>query len=989
MRRACSIAIWLLLTAAVCTALRADTPDGYTRHLWQAPDGLPEQTVQAFAQTPDGYLWIGTTGGLLQFDGAHFTLFDRQNTPALRESSVFCLMVARDGALWIGTEGGGLVRYQNGHFSSWTTHDSLSNDFVRTLAQDAHGVIWVGTDNGLLHVEGSTAATERLVRDDNTSAIPALAVHAIYPDREGNLWVGGSRLLRLTGKTASEFVLRGEASQNRVKSIVQTHDGAIWVGTVSGLNRMLPGQPSFERVAGVSGTVRILRQTSDGVLWIGTIGQGAFEYSAGNLIQINAPNMLPSNTVLNFFEDGEKNLWIGTQTGMMRLTRTPVSIVPLPKANDSDFGTIYQDRDGSFWIGSTLLFHMAGGSVTPQPLPGLNGIHVRNVLRDRSGVLWAGTDGGGVFRLAPNHVTRFTTQDGLSNNFVRVMTQDRDGSMWVATDEGINHIVADSMAGIAGNDAKFRIVPYQMRNGLAYFSTRSLLEDRAGDLWIGTDRGLSHMHKGSFVSDAATLELAQMKVWAIHEDVDGGLWFGTRNNGLFRLRDGRMAHYSAEDGLAGNAIYQIVEDAAGHFWMSGPNGISLANRHELDAQADAPLRHFALTFYSISEMGSNTEIYGGTQPSGCITTAGDVWFPSNRGPIHILPLQKSLLPPPPLRIQDILTDGRLAPISDPIVLQPGTSRLEFAFTPIRLSSQKGLRFHYQLEGFDHDWSTTTSARTADYTNLPPGRYRFRVQTFDVGNPGAATEAALDVVQLPHFYRTWWFITSSILFAGLVIFAAYQYRVRQVRSRFEAVLEERSRLAREMHDTVIQGCTGVSALIEALSMENSGKADSTGLLDFARLQLRATINEAREAIWNLRQSDDDTGSIGERIKKMTVQVSTEFNIPVAFTLTGTPFGLSHPIAHDLLMVAREAVFNAVLHGAPAHVDVALDYTHSDLTLAVQDDGCGFDAEQMERQRGHHFGLRGMRERVVRCGGVFNLATAVGQGVRVDVRLPRNR
>ena len=236
----------------------------------------------------------------------------------------------------------------------------------------------------------------------------------------------------------------------------------------------------------------------------------------------------------------------------------------------------------------------------------------------------------------------------------------------------------------------------------------------------------------------------------------------------------------------------------------------------------------------------------------------------------------------------------------------------------------------------------------------------------------------------------WIATSSTAFgAGLVIFAAYQFRVRQVRSRFEAVLEERSRLAREMHDTVIQGCTGVSALIEALSMENTGKDDSTGLLDFARLQLRATINEAREAIWNLRQSDDDTGSIGERIEKMTVQVSTEFNIPVSFALTGTPFGLSHPIAHDLLMVAREAVFNAVLHGAPAHVNVALEYTHSDLTLAVADDGCGFDSELMERQRGHHFGLRGMRERVARCGGVFNLATVVGQGVRVDVRLPRNR
>src|ERR1035438_2956728 len=208
-----------------------------------------------------------------------------------------------------------------------------------------------------------------------------------------------------------------------------------------------------------------------------------------------------------------------------------------------------------------------------------------------------------------------------------------------------------------------------MQQGLTYDSLRCLLEDMRGDLWIGTDRGVSHMRGGVFVQDAATAAMAQMKVWAIHEDSNGGLWFGTRNNGLFRLQSGTLAQFTTADGLASNAIYDILEDDGGHLWMSGPNGISMLNRSELDAQAGAAKRHFALTFYSIAEMAANTEIYGGTQSSGCITAAGDVWIPSNRGPIHILPFQRSSFAAPRLHIEQVLADGKPVPMAGPISLR--------------------------------------------------------------------------------------------------------------------------------------------------------------------------------------------------------------------------------------------------------------------------------------------------------------------------------
>lgn len=770
-----SCALWLLtamLLTQVAGAQKTGAFAGYTSHLWQAPDGLPEQTVQAFAQTPDGYLWIGTTGGLLRFDGAHFTVFDRQNTPDLNENSIFCLKVAKDGTLWIGTEGGGVLSYSAGHFRSWDAPDGKGNDFVRAIAQDPDGEIWAGTDRGLLRLTG-----DRFLQIDGTKSIPPISVHAIYRDRDGYEWVGGWRLMRIYGNSGRLYSLGTEGSQNQVKSILQTRDGTLWVGTVAGLNRMFPGQDHFQRMAGITSTVRVLRQTQDGVLWIGTIGQGVFTFDGGKLTQTTAPSALPSNTVLNFFEDGEKNLWIGTQTGMLRLTRSRVSIVPLPQANDSDFGTIYQDHDGSFWIGSTLLFQMQDGMLTQRVLPGMSGIHVRNVYRDLSGVLWAGTDGAGIYRIATGSTTRWTDRNGLTNNFIRAIAQDKDRSMWVATDGGLSHLVGD------GNHP--RIVSYLERNGLAQSSTRSLLEDRHGDLWIGTDRGISHMHGGAFIQDVATAALVQMKVWAIHEDPDGGLWFGTRNNGLFRLRDGHITQFTANDGLAGNAIYSILEDAQAHLWMSGPNGISMLDRQELDAQAESAARHFSLTFFPIADMAANTEIYGGTQPSGSITSLGDVWFPSNGGPIHVLPLQRPSLPPPPLHIDSVLADGRTVAMTEPIELQPATSRLEFVFAPIRLSSQDGIRFRYMLEGFDRDWGPVTRSRTADYTNLAPGSYRFLVRAFEIGSPEAVTEVSMRVMQRPHFYRTWWFISACLLLLTLMILVIYRYRVRQVRARFEA------------------------------------------------------------------------------------------------------------------------------------------------------------------------------------------------------------
>jgi len=972
MVRALTAGVFLcLLVLSPSAPALDDPPAGYTDRIWQMQDGLPEQTVQAFAQTKDRYLWIGTTGGLLRFDGGRLVLYDRDNTPAFTENNIFNLTVARDGTLWIATEGGGLIRYKDGVFRSFSTKDGLLNDFVRTVYQDSKGLIWIGTDDGLFRFAG-----ERIERIDDGNGVPLVAVHAIREDSQGRLWVGGSKLLCLSGSTAQEYRLQGEGSQNRVKSIVQTRDGTLWVGTIGGLYRMVAGSDSFRRVKDTSGTVRFLRETSDGTLWIGTIGHGIYKYREHRFSQITAPNNLPSNTALNLFEDIENNIWIGTQAGMLRLSKTPIQAVALPDAGDYDAETVYQDHNGDLWIAAANLFRFHEGKATEIRFPGISGVRVRNVFRDNEGTLWIGTEGRGVFRESGTKLVHYMSKDGLVNNFVRAFLQGRDGSVWIATDEGVSRWRGGGFTN------------YQERDGLCYFSTRSLWEDQNGDVWIGTDRGVSHLHAGSFVKDPVTEALKNEKIWAIREDSDGGLWFGTRTGGLYRWRFGKLAHYTTAQGLASNSIYEMLEDRRGNFWISGPNGISAISRRELDIIADDPTHPLSLTLYGISDGLETTQMYGAEKPGGVVTSQGEVWFASNKGPVRVIPDQAQPSAPAPAVIDQVVADGIELPDLANISLGPDNAKIEMHYSVIQLRSQERVRFRYMLDGFDKNWTDASSRRVAYYTNLPPGRYRFRVAAFEMNNPGQISERSVEIVQRPHFYRSPWFLGCCLMLLGATVWGGHEIRIRQVHARFQAVLNERNRLAREMHDTLIQGCAGVSALLEAhSSLAETEPSDKDSLLSCARTQLRTSINEAREAVWDLRHADGSATAIGPILETMTQQVSREFGVPVEYRMAGRPFDLDQSTAHELLMVVREALHNAIRHGQPTEVQVGIDFGKNEFSVQVQDDGRGFDPATVSASSNGHYGLVGMRERVKRIGGTLALKSQAGVGTELTLHVPR--
>jgi ligand-binding sensor domain-containing protein/signal transduction histidine kinase len=966
-----NVAICLFLLFAAVSAAVAEPQDtefpGYTKRIWEARDGLPNQTAQVFAQTKDGSLWIGTTGGLLRFDGARFTAYNRQNAPLLLERSVNCLLASRDGSLWIGTEGGGLVRLQKGVFQRISAPGGLSNSFIRAVYEDHRGIVWVGADQGLFRVSGAS-----MTRVDGSRGTPSIFVRAIAEDQHGHIWVGGTTLLEFDGASVREHAPNRKLTGDLITSMLIARDGNFWVGTLSGLFKYT-SSGVWSRIQGFSAQVAVIQEDTNGLLWVGTVGQGLYLYRQRHLVHVSSTG-LPSRTVQAVLEDGEKNIWLGTRAGILSLSRTPVNIISLPGGADFEFETIYRDSDGSIWVAaSTQLFRIRDGLAKPFSFAGLSNLRVRTLLRDRQGNLWIGTEGSGLLRMVGNKIQRLTNNNGLINDFVRVIMQSRDGSIWVGTDGGVTHIGPRGLQN------------YAVQSGLAYFSITALFEDRNGDVWVGTSRGLSHISKGRIVRDAATNSMQNEQLWSIDQDTSGAIWFGT-SSGLYGYRAGKVVHLTTSDGLANNTIYQILQDSKENFWLSGPNSVSRLAVTELDAFATGEKSRVHLNLYLNSYEMESAVLYSGMQPGGLVTRPGDLWFPSNKGAVHIAADQIIPRSSSPVVIDQLVADGQQIPPGQTVGLRPGNGRLEISYAAIHLRSQEGLRYRYKMEGLE-SWSEASTRRTADYTHLPSGKYRFRVQSFEVDNPDAVSESSILIVQEPHFYSTLWFVGCCAIALFGLVFMIYTLHIRQMRMRFLAVSEERTRLAREMHDTVIQGCVGVSSLLEAaLGVEDSEEPLRQQLLSYATDQIRATIEAAREAVWALRNSSVSAADARSLCEDLARKFQSDTGIPIRCNVSGVPFKLGESATHELMLTIKEALTNAVTHANPKSVNIDVCFTKHDLQIEVRDDGWGFDPSAILPRNGH-YGILGMQERARLLGGDLKIKSDLVQGTTLCIFIPR--
>lgn len=788
-----------LLAAALLTPLLGALPSlaldparrttQYVADSWTQDDGLPQNAVNAIAQTPDGYLWLGTEEGLVRFDGARFTVFDRRTTPQIRNNFVMALHADRAGDLWIGTFGGGLVRMRKGRFELFTKDDGLTSERIRSIAEDDAGTLWIATGGGgLLRYEKgrfSAITTKEGLASDR--------VWSVAEDARGRLAIGtfgGGLQLLEAGKLSAQPLGPGAASAH-VRPVCLDRDGSLWVGTDGGGLYRIRGDEvrSFGPAEGLtSPLVRALWPDRDGNLWVGTDGAGLFRYRDGRFEPYAAKDGLANDFVLSLFEDREGSLWIGTSGGgLARLRDGKVTNLTTREGLGNDVvRAVVEGRDGALWVGTTgggVTRFADGKASTLRVADGLRSDLVFALHEDRDGRLWIGTDGAGVSVLEKGRLRGLTSADGLVNDRVRSIAEDGEGSIWIGTVSGLSRYRAGAFTS------------YTTKEGLAGSAVRALLPGRDGSLWIGTDGGgLGRLKDGAFTSWKSADGLSSARVFSLHEDERGTLWIGTSGGGLNRLSGGKIRAITSADGLLDDVVFQILDDGAGSLWMSCNRGIFRVSRDELDRFADGRLTRVTSRAFGRSDGMLSAECNGGS-PAGIRTRDGRLRFPTIRGLASIDPARLPSNPlVPAVLVEEIHVDGRRERFPAGLHLPPGVERVELRYTATSLVVPGKVRFRYRLEGFDRAWVEAGDRRTTTYTNLRPGRYTFRVLACNDDGVWNVEGASLAFSIAPFFWQTGWFLALALLAVAASVFVLHRLRVRRHEGRereLERIVEERT------------------------------------------------------------------------------------------------------------------------------------------------------------------------------------------------------
>ncbi|HEY0377292.1 MAG TPA: two-component regulator propeller domain-containing protein [Pyrinomonadaceae bacterium] len=946
----------------------------YSRNVWLTENGLPQNTVRAVAQTADGYLWIGTEEGLARFDGTGFTIFDKQNTPELKNNDVHALMGDRQGGLWLGT-GAGLLRLAGGKFSTFTTREGLAGDDVQAIYEDREGGVWAATPAGLSRFRDGSF-TNWTTRDGLVSN----DIKALFEDGEGALWVGTSDGLgRLKdGKLTSYTVPDGLAS-NSVSSVTEDRAGRLWVGTFKGLSSFSGGRfTTYTAADGLpSDRITALNVDAEGALWVGT-SNGLSRYRDNRFTSFEGQSELSRSVILSVFEDREGSLWVGTESaGLVFLKDKKFTTYSTAEGLPNELvKCVYEDREGGVWMGTYGggLSLLKNGTITNYTTrDGLSSDFVLALADDREGNLWVGTPDG-LNRLRGGKFTTYTSADGLANDFVRSIRADQTGTLWVGTRGGLTRL----------KDGGF--TSYTTEDGLADNFVGAIYEDREGALWVGTLRGLSRLKDGKFTTYTTRDGLSSNTVIALYEDGGGSLWIGTSGGGMDRLREGKFTAYTVQAGLLDDEVYSITEDDGQNLWLSCNKGVFRVDRKQLDDFAAGKVGTIAPVVYGTADGMRTRECSGGGHPSGWKGRDGRLWFSTLKGVAVLDPSRlKVNAQPPGVVIEQVRIDDESVSPASKIELPPGKSRLDFYYAGLSFVAPEKVRFKYKLDGFDKDWIDGGTRRVASYTNLPPGRYKFRVTA--ANNDGVWNEAgaSLDLYLRPHFYQTYWFYALSAAALALAVWQLYLLRVRQVKRRFAAVLDERNRIAREIHDNLAQEILGISIQLELVSRTMSKDAEATkSHLDRARVLVRHSIAEARRYIWDLRsqalEQNDLPSALTETARRLTAGTDVQAQVQVS----GTFRPLSALIESNLLRIGQEAINNAVRHAEAQRILINLKFDSRRVQLSVRDNGRGFDTKT--RGANGHFGLVGMRERAEQMGGTLFVESGAGEGTEVVVEVP---
>ncbi len=962
----------LLLWVGPAVALDPARPlSQFTHEMWSTENGLPQNTVHAITQTSDGFIWIATEEGLARFDGFSFTVFDKQNTPQFKSNDVRAFAEDRHGVLWIGTVDG-LVQVHNGRFKAFEIPGGSAGNRIASIYEDRAGSLWVATSAGLSRIKEGSLTT--------FASQDGLPVNSVFEDQQGLLWAGTSAgVSQFKEGRFINFSLPADVANRGVTSIIQDKDGRLWFGTPTGLASFDNGRFQTYTIRDGLPNDRIvsLRLDAEGTLWCGTAG-GLTRYKNGRFLGFDSADGLASSTILSVFEDREGSVWIGTESGGLHLLKDKKFTTYTRKdglAGDL-VKAIYEDRKGNIWIGTNgagLNLFKDGRFRTFTTRDGLSSDVVLALYGEDDGSLWVGTPDG-LNRLKDGKFTTFTTAEGLSNDFVRSIYADHQGNLWVGTRGGLNRF----------RDGYFKI--YTTTDGLPNDFVGTVYEDSAGSLWIGTLGGLSKFKDETFTTYTTKDGLGSDVVLSLYEGRDGILWIGTNGGGLNRLKDGKFSVYTTKEGLVDDVVYRVLEDGQANLWLSSNKGIFRVNKKELDDFANGKVRSLTPVVYGTADGMMTRECSGGGHPSGWKSSDGKLWFSTIKGVAMIDPEKiKINLQPPPVALEQVRIDDQVVDMAQKIELSPGKTRFEFSYAGLSFIAPEKVNFRYKLEGFDKDWVEGGTRRIAYYTNLPAGDYKFRVMASNNDGIWNQTGASFELYLKPHFYQTYWFYAACVLVMALLVWQFYRLRVQQVESRFAAVLAERNRIAREIHDNLAQEMLGISVQLELVTRLMSVSTEKAKThLDRARILVRNSVAEARRYVWDLRsqalEKNDLPTALNETARRLTAESAVQAQVQVS----GTFRPLSPAIEDNLLRIGQEAINNSIKHAQAERILINLSFDAKNVRLSVRDDGHGFDARTQNTEG--RFGLVGMRERAEQIGGRLSVRSENGSGTEVIVDVP---
>ncbi len=970
----------LLCALTTQTPQAADLKDvltGYTVTSWSQKDGLPAGFVYGFAQGDDGYLWIGTTVGLYRFDGVRFTSWDSLSNTALPAGSVRALLAARDGSLWVGLgDGGGIVRISRGKVRAFATADGIPITPVSAIAEDLSGIIWAGTATGLFRF-----SHDKWERWDSAHGGPDDPVTAVHVTRTNQIMVSTSKAV-LTLDPASARTVDVAPIPASTRSIVETSSHLVIVADQFAGFRVVgaPAPASFERARGLT----VLHDSKNNV-WVGTAGQGLFRVrfnAQGQVATFERATVLTgllSNGANGLFEDRDGNIWVGSPEGVTRLT-------PHKAMQITDIGLaagIGTTSTGTLWVGTVdaLLEFPSKTDDTPTPVAHVlpNGAKLRLLHVDQDDELWVATDQGLSQFRGGRFVALPVAPAGDMPRHVDAMTADGTGGLWIAdSDRGLLHWRKGSLTAVA--------LP-QLAPATTIVSTFTDSTDRA---WFGLSDGHVVIASDAGVKIAGPADGADAGVYeAVFEDDRHTIWLAGAS-GLTRFVDGRFATAHTSTAFPLGSLTAIAQDDSDHLWLGSQTGIVQILRSECELAVGDPNHPVQFRLYDRSDGLAGLPFVYSTNRRAARGRDGRLWFVTSRGLSLIDP--RGLLPmaaQAPAHIEALVADGtRHVSDGSAVTVRAGTTRLEFEFTAINLTSPMKQRFRYRLDGFDKDWIDAGSRRQAFYTNLPPRDYRFHVQTTDAEARWTEAGETLELSIPPHIYQTVWFGAALLIGASLIVGGSWRLHVRQVRRQFALLIGERARLSRELHDTLLQSLVGIALQFDALANDPQFTSSESQRREFVRMRRRVEgyIREARQSIADLRSPRLETQDLATALREAVEREVDGRPIEVSFQASGSPRAYPARLEEQMLKIGREAIVNAARHAHADRIAIELESSESTLTLRVTDNGTGFDPDRLGVDGLPHYGLTGMRERAEDIGAEFSIASIEGQGTRVEATVP---